>query len=252
MKLYADYAHASIAMVKDDEFVRHLHSIIADKRITHFLETGTFNGLGSTTMIAEAIIKTGVPVEVFYTLERDPFYYHVAKKNLKKYPFVQVILGLSVSEKEAIEFLEKDDFLKNHELYPDIFIDDINDPRAFYINEIKGSLSARNRNPVKLLKRFIKNLFYPTPPATDDTLRKIASKIADHKPLILLDSAGGIGYLEFLTVMDVMQNKPFTIILDDTHHIKHWRSRRDILANDRFTVLYDSAEHGRMIATSQT
>jgi hypothetical protein len=250
MRPYSEYAHASISMVKDEEFVAHLQNIIQSKQITHFLETGTFNGLGSTTMIAEAIIKAGVPVEVFYTLERDPFYYNVARKHLKKYPFIVQVLGLSVGEEEAIHFLNNDEFLSNHQAYDDIFIDDIKDPRSFYINEIKGNLSGQKKSVLNPFIKFVKNILNPTPRAKDNQLRKIASVIADKKPLILLDSAGGIGYLEFLTVMEVMKNRPFTIILDDTHHIKHWRSRRDILANPNFEVLYESKTHGNMIATS--
>lgn len=250
MKLYADYAHASISMVQDVEFKAQLLQVISSKGITHFLETGTFNGLGSTTMVSEAILEAGVPVEVFYTLERDPFFFEQAKTNLARFPFVKPVCGLSVDEEEAIRFLENDDFLAHHERYPDIFIDDLVDPRGFYIREVRGNLSGMNKSNSGPFAWF-KNLFSAPPPGPEtNLLEKLAGKIADHKPLILLDSAGGIGYLEFKTVMKVMKGKAFTLILDDTHHIKHWRSRRDVVNDADFTVLYDSSQHGRIIATT--
>lgn len=250
MKLYADYAHASISMIKDAEFVEQLQKVISDKNICYFLETGTNTGQGSTKMISEAILKTGVEVKKFYTLERDPFFFNKAQENLKGYPFVTQVLGLSTGEQEAIDFLNKDEHLADHSKYPDVFIDNIEDPRSFYINEIRGNLSGMNEKKDKGQFAWLTQIFKSEPKPNDNHLRKLLANIVDNKPLILLDSAGGIGYLEFLITMEVMQNNPFTIILDDTHHIKHWRSRRDIIENPRFKVLYDSTQHGRIIATS--
>jgi hypothetical protein len=250
MKLYADYAHASISMVQDDEFKTQLLDVIQKKEITHFLETGTFNGLGSTTMVSEAILQSGVTPEVFYTLERDPYFFEQARTNLARFPFVKPVCGLSVDEKEAICFLENDDFLANHEKYSDIFIDDLKDPIGFYIREVRGNLSGMNK-PRQGPFGWMRNLFSaPERRPETNLLEKLAAHIATYEPLILLDSAGGIGYLEFQIVMKVMKDKPFTLVLDDTHHIKHWRSRRDVLASDAFTVIYDSDKHGRTIAST--
>jgi hypothetical protein len=253
MKLYADYAHASIAMVEDQAFIQALEDLIAKYQITHFFETGTNQGLGSTTMLANAILKSGTPVKAFYTVERDPFFHGKASKNLEKFPFVTPVLGLSVSEKEALEFLQNDPYMKNHEAYPDIFIDDVKDPVGFYVREIQGNLSGANAGAKKEPQGFVEKLKAifssgAEEKDADNLLESLVSKMADHKPLCLLDSAGGIGYLEFKNTMKVMNGRPFFLILDDTHHIKHWRSREDVLANPDFTVFYDSTQHGRTIA----
>jgi hypothetical protein len=53
----------------------------------------------------------------------------------------------------------------------------------------------------------------------------------DRNQLIFLDSAGGVGYLEYLWVMNLpnefIQHK--TLILDDINHIKHYRSVKDLI-----------------------
>ena len=70
----------------------------------------------------------------------------------------------------------------------------------------------------------------------------------EHKPLIVLDSAGGIGYLEFQTVLKVMGNSEYFILLDDIHHLKHFRSARDIKTDKSFEILGLEQHHGWMLA----
>ena len=38
----------------------------------------------------------------------------------------------------------RDEMLANHAKYPDIYIDDVQDPVAFYSNELKGTLGRRS------------------------------------------------------------------------------------------------------------
>jgi hypothetical protein len=250
MKLYADYEHASIAMVIDEAFREVLSRIIGQHRIQYFFESGTFNGLGSTTLISETIQKEGIDNPVFYTLERDPYFYEQACENLKRFPFVKVFNGLSVDEKEAVKFLENDDFLINHHQHPDIYIDNLENPRQFYLNEISGNLSRKNETSGGILSSIFP--FFTGSKTATEHQNLIGTLLADMRnmnPLILLDSAGGIGYLEFSMVREVMGDNPYFIILDDTHHIKHWRSRRDVLADSRFSVIHDDTKHGRIIAS---
>jgi len=50
------------------------------------LESGTFEGLGTSTLIANAIIEAKREDDIlFYTLEAKDWVYKVAKKNLEKY-----------------------------------------------------------------------------------------------------------------------------------------------------------------------
>jgi len=238
-------------MVIDEAFREVLSRIIGDHRIQFFFESGTFNGLGSTTLISETIQNAGIEKPVFYTLERDPYFYRQACENLKRFPFVKVFNGLSVDEKEAVKFLENDDYLTNHQQYPDIYIDNLENPRQFYLNEISGNLSRKNNSGKSGgFLASVMSLFggKKTEPERQNLIATLLADMRNKKPLILLDSAGGIGYLEFSKVREVMGDNPYFIILDDTHHIKHWRSRRDVLVDKRFTVIHDDTTHGRTIA----
>ncbi len=250
MKLYADYEHASISMVIDEAFREVLGRIIGQHQIQYFFESGTFNGLGSTTLISETIQKAGIENPVFYTLERDPYFFGQASENLKRFPFVKVFNGLSVDEKEAVKFLQNDDFLINHQQHPDIYIDNLENPRQFYLNEISGNLSRKNGSSKSVgLIAGLMSIFAAKKTEQQNLIGTLLAGMREKRPLILLDSAGGIGYLEFSLVKEVMGENPYFIILDDTHHIKHWRSRRDVLADNKFAVIHDDTKHGRTIAS---
>jgi hypothetical protein len=237
-------------MVIDEAFREVLNKLIREHQIQYYFESGTFNGLGSTTLISESIQNAGIQNPVFYTLERDPYFYGQACENLNKFPFVKVFNGLSVDEKAAVKFLQNDDFLINHQQHPDIYIDNLENPRQFYLNEIAGNLSRKNGSGKGrgILSKIL-SAFAPGKPEQQNLIGTHLAEMKDKKPLILLDSAGGIGYLEFSMVREVMGENPYFIILDDTHHIKHWRSRRDVLADSRFTIIHDDTKHGRTIAS---
>ena len=55
-------------------------------------------------------------------------------------------------------------------------------------------------------------------------------------------------YLEFQTVLKVMGNSEYFILLDDIHHLKHFRSARDIKTDKSFEILGLEQHHGWMLA----
>jgi len=176
----------------------------------YIVESGTYTGLGSTQMLA----KTN-PVSLV-TIEADFNCFRQAIDNLSSFHFVTPYWGLSVDRQQAAEFI-----VNNQDYYlPNVFVDD-NDPVNFYLNEVSVPCFKEN-----LLEHFL-------------------LQFLDKNPLILLDSAGGIGFLEYSKVRQIMGTKPHTLILDDTHHVKHYRSRLDAL--NHYTVIYDDSIHGRTI-----
>lgn len=172
------------------------------------VESGTYIGLGSTQMLAK------VKPRRLITIESDFENYQEAVANLAQYDFVEPYWGLSVNREEALAFIHQNDYSG------DFYVDSEN-PIAFYTKEVA----------VKCYK--------------ENLLTELLTPLADSNPLILLDSAGGIGFLEYSIVRQIMQNKPHTLILDDTHHVKHYRSRIDALTV--YNVLYDDQKHGRCI-----
>ncbi len=246
MKNYADYAKSSISMSKDDKFIKTLDEIFERNLIKNIVESGTFKGTGSTTTIAESIIRTNSSINKFYTLEVDKKFHKIAVKNLKKFNFIKPIWGISVSPKEAVDFINNDDAIINHIKYPDIFIDTIENPKDFYINEINGQLSKITEK-----RNFFSNLFSvknDNETFQENVFDHLLPNLINETPLILLDSAGGIGFFEFKTVLKHLMNSPFIIILDDVNHLKHFRSLNYIRESNNFKILNESIEDGWIIA----
>lgn len=163
------------------------------KDVDEIIETGTFHGNGSTLIFAE----TGKYV---FTIECNAQNYQIATQNTANFHNVCVIHGLSLSR----------DFLIKGLLNEDFNIDTVYDskfPKSFYMREISQVVTVDNA-----LEVFCKN---------------------DRKQLIFLDSAGGVGWLEFQYVMglpkEYLQNK--VLMLDDISHIKHFRSVQWLFEN---------------------
>lgn len=250
MKDYSLYAGASVSMSKDQKFIDTIESIINQNDISYIVESGTYMGTGSTKTIADILEKNRKNITKFYTIEVDNTFFRKAKKNLKKYPFVEPIWGISVDPDVAINFVNSDDAIANHEKYPDVFIDTLNNPVEFYTNEIKGQFSRISIKP-GLWDKIFKRKTLAEERFQANVFKELLPKIKNSNPIILLDSAGGIGWLEFNTVMEYMKHNSFIIILDDIHHLKHFRSLAYIEASKNFTLINKSIQDGWVIAKYQ-
>jgi hypothetical protein len=210
------------------------------------LESGTYLGMGSTTSLAASLIRNKAKVNKFFTIEADFDLFRQASQNLKKFDFITPIWGLSVSVKEAADFIAKDEAIKNHEKYPDVFIDEIDNPTAFYTNEIEGKLSDGNfekswRSRLKSKLDRVKFTF------KEDCFKELLPQL-ENLPVVLLDSAGGLGYLEFTRVVTFFSKKNYILILDDIHHLKHFRSFEYINTHREFKILGQDLKNGWVIA----
>lgn len=214
MKLYSQHPKASTSINFEQKLIDSLIEI--EDNIDVIIESGTYTGLGSTKMLADIFIKDII------TIETNENFYLMAKENLKPYTYVECINGLSLNYNECINFILNDDYIKNHQNYDNIYIDNIDDPMESYRNEI---IPSTNENV--LINKIIENY--------------------DKKLLIVLDSAGGIGYLEFQKVIETMKDKSFYLLLDDINHIKHYRSYQDILKNKDFNILISDEFDGYLL-----
>lgn len=231
-------------MSKDVKFITALDNLFSQNNITHIFESGTYNGTGSTTSLANAIEKSGKKVTQFITVEINRQTYADARRNLQRYPFITPVWGLTVGFEQARKFIREDEVINNHAQYPDIFIDGIDNPAKFYLKEIDGHCADKTiLGKIKALFTGKSNI------GVEETLfNKYLVPMAGNTPLILLDSAGGMGYLEFILVLQIMHGKDFFIILDDIHHLKHFRSYARIKEDKHFTMLDDSYGQGWAIA----
>lgn len=84
----------------------------------------------------------------------------------------------------------------------------------------------------------------------EDKRLGIAMLETDYRPqFVMLDSAGHLGFIEFLYLMSMVE-EPFVLALDDIRHLKHWRSFEWLAKHDQFKIIdYDLEErHGFCIA----
>jgi hypothetical protein len=247
MKPYSQYAHASISMSKDDMFQSTLNWLFEKNPVDLVVECGTYVGLGSTTSLAQAIINSKKPAPLFITMEADEIIYNEASLNLRRFPFIIPVWGLSVASEAAKDFLRNDEALLHPERYPDVFTDHMVDPVGNYINEIEGQLSKTLQvsTDYKLdVKRLLEGRRFQ-----ENVLGLIFDNINFTLPVFLLDSAGGIGYFEFQTVQRLMNGRPHFLILDDIHHVKHFRSYRDIAdPKNGYIIINESMPNGWVIA----
>ena len=83
----------------------------------------------------------------------------------------------------------------------------------------------------------------------EDLLRRYLRPFCEARPLIVLDSAGGIGFLEFSIVQEIMAGRTFTILLDDIHQISSIiEALSQIRSDPGFHVIGSDEEDGWMLA----
>ena len=250
MKDYIYQPNVSIRMLTSPALKSLITEAAREEGIEGVIETGTYDGAGSTRMLAEAFEEAGNP-KFFYTIEINLSRYRTACQNLSPHPFVECLWGRSVKLDEAIQFVRNDPVLQHHEDYPDIFLDGSEDPVSFYIRECRGGAKWDKR----IFRQYL-NPFYHLMRLTrfrgDDLLRKLIHRHIDDKMLVVLDSAGGIGLLEFEIVTAALKNRTYWLLLDDVHHLKHFRSLERIRKDPSFELLGSDISSGWALAKHES
>ena len=193
-----------------NQFKNVVNELIKKYDPEQIIETGSYKGLGSTLIFA----KTKKPI---ISIECNRDYVLKARKNLRRYKNVTILNAHSLKKKTLIEFINTYKFK-----YPKTVAREVDDKFFYkYKNEVDVDSDFENALPF-----LINN---------------------DKRQIVFLDSAGGVGYLEFTTFMKLpkkfLNNK--ILMLDDVMHIKHYRSiknlqkmgYRPIIINNRFAYL---------------
>jgi hypothetical protein len=190
------------------------------------IETGTYLGLGTTSALIRAVKASNrwkrenknIPI---HTIEANENNYKKATENLSRYSsWVHIHHGLSLGLEECLTFIENDDVLLNHEKYPDIYYDSP-DPVKFYSDEVRGQLAFFGRGEQ----------------GPDEIIYGLVFDYKKKNPLFCLDSAGGVGFLEYQRVVSMMDESLFYMWLHDTDHLKHFRSLEHMKNCDDCTIL---------------
>jgi predicted O-methyltransferase YrrM len=173
--------------LNSNEFRDVVKRLVKEYKITEVVETGTFLGNGSTKVFA------GEGLNVF-TIECNSNHLSQAVKNLESNNYnVCFIHGLSLKRENLIKGLMSMTF-------PEGGIYDSARPKVFYAQEILQ------------------------PVLVEDALNLFAKN--ETRQLVFLDSAGGVGYLEFVEFMSwpLSVRREKVLLLDDVTHVKHAKS----------------------------
>lgn len=186
------------------EFCFAITELIKSYKLKNIVETGCYMGEGTTKAIADAMLGD----EIVYSIEVNPRYYEIARKKHKN-TTINFLLGLSVSRP-----LLPTDF--SWDVPPNIVIDHLDHNREIlYKQEVSFNVP--------------------------DNMLDFALSKMDYQPdLVILDSAGHMGLVEFKELMKLAQ-APFFLALDDTNHIKHYESVKLLEAMD-VDLLFETEE----------
>jgi predicted O-methyltransferase YrrM len=203
----------------ESQFGRCVREIFGRIRPTKVIETGTYWGTGTTTIIARALRDLGIEDAQFVSIEVNPINVARARRNLAEAGLsVDLINALSVPrgllptreqiERELVKTVQADGLIVDHEEHE------------------RAQLYFRETDFADLPED-----------ALGDAIRRF-----DHRPdFVLLDSGGHMGYVEFRYAIEQI-HAPCHIALDDVFHVKHFRSFTDIKNDPRFKIVAASEE----------
>jgi predicted O-methyltransferase YrrM len=205
----------------ESDFSKALRKVIKETKPKRIIETGTYLGKGTTTVIASAIRDFNIDLVKFYSIEVNPHYYRHAYVHLRDLGFlgiVSLINGLSIHryqlpnrDKIKREFLDKEW------------------PKEVYIDHSKD---------IRVEKYFEETQFDLV---QDGMLITCLEGMGNSPDLVLLDSGGHVGEAEFDSLIPVLE-KDCIIALDDVYHVKHYNNLQKIQKDPRFKVLHLSRE----------
>lgn len=198
-------------MAAGTAFMDALTDLVKSKKMTRIIETGTYLGTGTTQAVWKGIEAHGKPA-TFVSIECDPANHAQAKKN-NKGRNIKFLLGKSIPN----ELLPKKDQIKFEGYDDSIIVDHFEATRAKLYHA-----ETAHKVPDRMLDQALQ-FTLPTP------------------NLVILDSAGHIGLIEFNYLMSKIKGN-FYLALDDTNHVKHSDTVKLIEKDDRFTLTFATEE----------
>lgn len=195
-------------MAASMELREDIYNFIQDYKPRNVIETGTYNGLGSTSAILHGLKDAHGTQFSFISMESDPVFYNQARQNMEEeiYDGSLVLMNKISVPRHLLPSMVED--------VPDDIITDHADPSR-YLREV--------------------------PKGIEDNGLMAALILLDYRPdMVLLDSAGHLGTIEFYYLLQHAVS-PFILILDDTLHRKHYKTLAVIKAQpERFDILKES------------
>ncbi|MGC8490873.1 MAG: glycosyltransferase [Syntrophobacteraceae bacterium] len=202
-------------------FVDEVQKLFAKIRPRKIIETGTYLGTGTTTIIASSLRQLGIRDATFYTIEVNPLHYRRAMANLKAgglLGYVSPLNGLTLPR----------GMLPTMEEIEDKYVQNIESENIF-VDHAEGERAAL----------YYKETNFDHVP--DDMLDNCLMKFEYRPDFVLLDSAGHIGNIEFDYLVSKLRG-PCHIALDDIFHVKHHEDFLMMQTDPRFEIVVYSGE----------
>jgi hypothetical protein len=203
---------------QESQFATCLLDLFRQIRPRRIVETGTYLGMGTTTIIGRALVQLQLQGAQFFSIEVNPVHHAVARHNVAAMGFPAMLLqGLSVPRR----LLPSREAIRQEcvEVSTDgVFVD--------FPEELR-------------VDKYMEEVDFPH--CQDDLLGACIRYFNGQPDFLLLDSAGHMGYVEFNYVLPLLRKQCF-LALDDTHHVKHFRSVQQMKTDSRFRILAESPE----------
>jgi hypothetical protein len=208
----------AITVTSQSPFATAIIAEFKERKPRKVIETGTFEGNGTTRIIHMAALEAGVENLDFWTMECNPNSFSKALNNIVTNKLnVRALFGVSVPRRILPSQAEIQKICVDT-VYDGVFIDHFDHNRAeMYFRE--------SNNP-----------FGP-----DDLLGLVLDHFQNRPDFVLLDSAGHMGFIEFQYLLSKLQG-PCTIACDDTGHFKHYKSLLTMKSDPRFKVLAEGTD----------
>jgi hypothetical protein len=205
----------TISPPEHGEFEDAIRRTVARFKPRNVIETGTYLGNGTTRVLHDALKSNG-PDFTFVTIEAQYTYWKVASAHYRNNPEVVCLHGLSIPRSNLPT---RDEIQKQ-------FVDD-ETPGIYFDHpkEVRAALYMKEQET-----------------EGPDKLLWVALGAFGFRPdLVLLDSAGHLGFLEFTYLMKLVKS-PFVLVLDDVRHCKHNRTANSIVGNSFWEVIETGTE----------
>ncbi len=192
-----------------NDLINNIRTLVGQEVITKVIETGTYMGLGTTKAVLKGMREHEMEFE-FYSIEVNPQYAKMAMKNNVGVKGLHILNGLSVPKSQLPTDATFN--VPNH-----VIVD---------------------YKPHERFKNYMAEVSHNVP----DCLLKVAIEKLDGIPeLVILDSAGHMGLIEFKYLMSLVPHHEFYLLLDDIGHVKHYETLQLIKSNEsKYNVIWES------------
>lgn len=200
-------------MAAGTAFMDALTDLVYVNRMSRIIETGTYLGTGTTAAVVKGIKAHGQRA-VFITIEVNPRHHASAVANNVGNP-VECLLGLSI----PFAYLPPMEAITFEGYAPNTVVDHQPKDRAkmYYWETMQGTPERQ--------------------------LDKAMLYVSHYPELVILDSAGHIGTLEFDYLMTLLPKQhEFYLALDDTNHVKHAKTVEKIEAYYKNELVFSTEQ----------